>query len=49
VSYPINLSFKDDEFEQVNKASAKTGKKIRDYIKEASIEKSKKDLGKGDA
>ena len=39
MSYPINLSYKDEEFESVNKAARKDGQKIRDFIKNASIEK----------
>jgi len=47
MSYPINLSFKDAEFEQVNKAATKMKTKIREYIKDAATQKAEADLKTG--
>ena len=46
MSFPLNISFKDREFEIVNTAAGKTP--LREFVKAAAIEKAEK-IVKGDA
>jgi uncharacterized protein (DUF1778 family) len=39
MSFPLNISFKDQEFERVNTAAKLEGKAIRDFAKDATLEK----------
>jgi uncharacterized protein (DUF1778 family) len=44
MSHPLPLSFKDAEYEVIDKAAKLLGKESRVFIKEAALEKAKKAL-----
>lgn len=44
MSVPLTISFPDDLFEKVTKASVKQGKTVRDFIKETAVLESEKIL-----
>jgi uncharacterized protein (DUF1778 family) len=46
MSFPLNVSFKDDEFERVNKAAAAENTSIREFVKTAALEKAESAKGK---
>ena len=39
MSYPVNVSFKDSEFAKISPAAARQGKEIRQFVKDAALEK----------
>ena len=46
MSFPINISFKDDEFNKIQPAAARENKSPRRFVKDCALEKADQILSK---